>query len=286
MTPEQVRANQAAWNTVNQQNTAMSNAAVRRNDPGGLYRNQYSGIQSAFYPNSSGQIRYQDPQAYNQAWTSGKQVAFPNRADFANDAEFQMALNNWWKQADIAMADPKWLANSRGQTGGGGGAVGGGRAVDPNAGTTLPSLPPELERWYQEQLSQARTEEEQAMAQARLARRAALLQAAEQARAARRAATTGAMDVGAAMAGVGLGTSPAILGAALDQVYGTGGAGVMAADAARTSALENFLREETGITGQGRRRRGDLEDWRALQIAALSNEDLAKLISGSPLGGR
>jgi len=182
-----------------------------------------------------------------------------------------------------------WSGGSKVGTGagyGGAGGKGGKTKIDPNTGKALPSLPPELERWYQEQLSRARTEEEQAMANARLARRAALLQAAEQRRAARRQASGQAVDVGAAMAGLGLGTSPALLGAALDQVYGTGAAGALSAEAARSAALEQFLRDEQSVMDTGRRKRTDLEDWRALQVAALSNEDLAKLIQGSPLGGR
>ena len=133
-------------------------------------------------------------------------------------------------------------------------------------------------------MSGARTDEERAVAQARTAQRSALMQAAEQRRAAGRAAATGAVDAGAALASLGLGSSPALMGAALDEVYGTGGAGMLAADAARTSALENFLRAQEEAVGTGRRRKSELEDWRALQIAALTNEDLAKLIGMSPGG--
>lgn len=228
-------------------------------------------------------------------WPTGAQVAFPISSNFRSQAEYMQAVKNWQYQSQQAMKSDVWRRSmgmgqtqaSRGGgggTGGAGGTGGKGKPLDPNAGKTLPGLPPELQRWYEEQLSGARTEEERAIAQARTAQRSALMQAAEQRRAAGRAAATGAVDAGAAMASLGLGSSPALMGAALDEVYGTGGAGMLAADAARTAALENFLRAQEEAVGAGRRRKSELQDWRALQIAALANEDLAKLIGMSPGG--
>lgn len=181
-----------------------------------------------------------------------------------------------------------WTAESRGlgtSSGGGGGASITAPRIDTEAGSLMPALPPELQRWYEEQLSQARTEEDMLMAQARLAQRNALLEAAEMGRAARRQAAGRAVDVGAAMGGVGLGSSPALVGGALDQIYGVGNAGALSAEAARTAALENFLREQQGIASQGRRAKTDLEDWRSLALAALANEDIQRLIGMTPVGG-
>lgn len=159
-----------------------------------------------------------------------------------------------------------------------------GTKVDTEAGKNLPALPPELQRWYLEQLSNVRTEEQKALLEQQLAKRAAMREAAMAGRQARAYATGLATDVGAAMAESGLGSSPALIGSALDQVYGSGRAAALDAEAARMAALENYLRAEQGILGTGRRRKSDLEDWRALQIAALSNDNLAKLLGMSPGG--
>lgn len=159
-----------------------------------------------------------------------------------------------------------------------------GTKVDTEAGKNLPALPPELQRWYLEQLSNVRTEEQQALLGQQLAKRAAMREAAMAGRQARAYATGLATDVGAAMAESGLGSSPALIGSALDQVYGSGRAAALDAEAARMTALENYLRAEQGILGTGRRRKSDLEDWRALQIAALSNDNLAKLLGMGPGG--
>jgi hypothetical protein len=189
------------------------------------------------------------------------------------------------RSAETWSGGNKLGSSSMGGYGTRGGKGGKGGKFDPNAGKTLPNLPPELERWYQEQLSRARTLEEQELARARMIRRSALLQSAEDRRSAARSAAGQAVDVGGALAGLGLGTSPALMGAALDQVYGAGGAGALSADSARISALEQFLRDEQAIMDRGRRTTTDLEDWRALQVAALSDQNLANLIQGSPLGG-
>lgn len=226
-------------------------------------------------------------------WTPGSKVAFPISTNFRSQAEYMQAVKNWQYQSDQAMKSDVWrrsmgMAPMGGRGTGGGGTTGGtggkGKTIDPNAGKALPNLPPELQRWYEEQLSGARTQEDIDIAKARTVQRAALLQSAEQRRASGRSAAAGAVDAGAAMASLGLGSSPALMGAALDEVYGTGGAGMLAADAARTAALENFLRAEKEAVETGRRTKRELQDWRALQIAALANEDLAKLIGMSPGG--
>jgi len=304
MTPDQIerenerRRREALSRTAGMQSSAMY-GGTRSTTSSYPYPQSYSGINSPHYPNAQGKLA---PQAQMGTPQAGQWYYDPMAQVFINRATGQRQRNSPFVSQSTTRTTPSpnatalpavrsaetWSGGSKVGTGarsGSGGKSGGkGKKVDPNAGKILPGLPPELQRYYEEQLSGARTDEERAVAQARTAQRSALMQAAEQRRAAGRAAATGAVDAGAALASLGLGSSPALMGAALDEVYGTGGAGMLAADAARTSALENFLRAQEEAVGTGRRRKSELEDWRALQIAALTNEDLAKLIGMSPGG--
>ena len=232
--------------------------------------------------------RYANPSDQLHPWSPGMQRPFPMSSDYANQNDYMRAVQNWLNTSTQAMRSSTWqkgLTPQRTGTGTGGVGTGKGKAINPNAGKVLPGLPPELERWYQEQLSQARTEEQMQIAREELAKRAAMREAASAGRQARALSAGRAVDVGAAMAESGLGASPALLGAAMDSVYGTGRAQELNAEAARMQALQNFLQNRQDILATGRRTKGNLEDWRALQIAALSNKDLANLI-GMPTGGK
>jgi hypothetical protein len=173
---------------------------------------------------------------------------------------------------------------SVGGVGGGGGVGVGGGSIDPSTGSVLPGLPPELEAWYQSQFSNLRMQEQQAQAAERAQRNQAMMQAAEMRREAMRRAAGGSMDIGGALAESGI-YSPSLVGIGQQVGSAEGAEGVAQARAARAAALENYLRNVTNILESGRGQRRDLEQWRNMQIAALTNAELQQLIGGSPMMG-
>lgn len=236
-------------------------------------------------------------------WRTGTGQAgtrvFPNRADYGSDAEFQRASDAWFRERDTAFQDPTWRADVQRKINrpgnvlvptpippGGGVSIPGYQAtpVNPAAGSTLPALPAEMARYYETQLANMRAQERMAMSEQRLGRNQAIADAAAARREALRRAATSGVDVGAALAESGV-YSPGLQGVAMDTISAQAAGELGQAAGARSSALEQYLRNINKVLESGRMGRRELDDWRALQIALLNQNQGQQLAGGSPVFG-
>jgi hypothetical protein len=185
----------------------------------------------------------------------------------------------------MRMGQQERAERERAQSGGGGfNYMIGGAPIDPSTGTSPLGLDAVLEGMYQRRISDLRMQERQAQAAERAQRNQAMMQAAEMRREAMRRAAGGAMDMGGALAESGI-YSPALVG--IGQQIGSGGGvqGAAQARAARTAALETYLRNIAAIVQSARSQRSELDEWRQRQIYELERNQAMGLAAGSPIMG-